>query len=185
MQLNDFPPSYLVSAWFKKWRQLGAIVIGCVVSMVVPVWAHAQSHEAPAPAAQSLRWISLGVGSQHLSNASQYNQSNPGLGLEWPVQVKGWPDTRGAIGFFKNSENARSVYVGGLVFPWHYREGQVKLGALVGVIDGYKRANNGGFFPLLVPTVAFESGRWGANVFLVPPVAGIPATLALQLKMGL
>jgi hypothetical protein len=131
-------------------------------------------------------WVSVGVGSQHLQNASQYNQQNFGLGVEIPFQADWLPvvDTRYALGFFRNSERARSIYAGAFLFPFAKPQDPIKLGALVGVINGYERANHGGFFPLVVPTLAFEQNGFGANLFLVPPVAGIPATLALQVKMG-
>lgn len=150
--------------------------------------AQAQSAKASASDATTAPryWISVGVGSQHLKDASQYNQNNPGLGIEVPFQAEalGAMDTRYALGFFRNSERARSIYIGAFVFPWASSDSHWKFGALAGVINGYHRANNGGFFPLLVPTLAYEHQNLGANVFLVPPVAGIPATLALQLKWG-
>ena len=127
------------------------------------------------------------MGSQHLQNASQYNQQNFGLGVEIPFQADWLPvaDARYALGFFRNSERARSIYAGAFLFPFGKPQDTLKFGALVGVINGYERANHGGFFPLVVPTLAFELDGLGANLFLVPPVAGIPATLALQVKMGL
>ena len=188
MTVHSFAFSSFICTGIKRgWRSgLRGVLLACVTALTLPAWAQNADPVVINAKPPERRWLSVGVGSQHLSNASQYNQSNPGLGIEWPMRTAWLPeiDTRLAVGFFNNSESARSIYAGGFVFPWHYREGQIKLGALVGVIDGYKRANNGGFFPLLVPTVAFESQRWGANVFLVPPVAGIPSTLALQVKVA-
>lgn len=151
------------------------------VPKVVPATAPAH------PATPRAFWLSSGVGSYHLQNADQYNQRNPGLGLEVPFTVPHMPallgqDLRWAVGFFRNSERATSVYAGAFLFPWSGAEGRVKIGALAGVINGYQRANQGGFFPLMVPTLAFEVQAWGANVFWVPPVAGVPSTLALQVK---
>jgi hypothetical protein len=132
------------------------------------------------------RWVSIGIGSHHLSNASQYNQNNPGLGIEIPFTNPWMPsiDSRYALGFFRNSERATSTYGGAFFFPWAHDASHIKAGALVGIINGYERANNSGFFPLVVPTLAYEGKGFGANLFLIPPVAGIPATLALQVKVG-
>lgn len=127
-------------------------------------------------------WLSLSGVSYHLERASEFNQNNPGVGVEWPVQAPWSYDTRLALGGFKNSESARSLYAGAFIFPFSSASGQFKAGALLGMIDGYKGANNGGFFPLAVPTIAYEADHFGANLFLIPPVSTIPPTLALQLK---
>lgn len=132
---------------------------------------------------QSTRpWISLGGVSYHLQRANEFNQTNPGIGVEWPVQAPWTYETRIAFGGFKNSESARSLYAGAFIFPFSSASGQFKAGALLGMIDGYKGANAGGFFPLAVPTIAYETGHIGANLFLIPPVSTIPPTLAVQLK---
>ncbi len=132
---------------------------------------------------QSTRpWISLGGVSYHLQRANEFNQTNLGIGVEWPVQAPWTYETRIAFGGFKNSENQRSLYAGAFIFPLSSASGQFKAGALLGMIDGYKGANTGGFFPLAVPTISYETGHIGANLFLIPPVSTIPPTLAVQLK---
>lgn len=127
-------------------------------------------------------WLSISGASYHLERAQEFNQKNPGVGLEWPVTAPWVYDTRIALGTFKNSESARSNYAGAFIFPWSNESGRFKAGALLGVINGYQGANNGGFFLLAVPTLAYEADVVGANLFIIPPVSTIPTTLAVQLK---
>ena len=47
---------------------------------------------------------------------------------------------------------------------------QLLLGVVAGVFNGYPNAYNGGWFPALIPTATLESGHWGLNVALVPPL---------------
>lgn len=178
-------------------RWVLGLVASCIVGLVAAQTPAAEGMSPPpsittyppTPTSTVLparTWVSVGVGSQHFQNASQYNQKNLGLGLEIPFQAEWLPvaDARAVLGFFRNSERARSIYAGAFLFPFAKPQDAIKFGALVGLINGYERANNGGFFPLLVPTLAYEQSGFGANLFLVPPVAGIPATFALQVKMG-
>ena len=44
----------------------------------------------------------------------------------------------------------------------------LKFGAAVGAFDGYPHYRDGGWFPALIPTVAYESRHWGLNVGILP-----------------
>lgn len=165
--------------WSSKLKALPALV-----SMMFLCASHGQllAQDVHPSALPTRPWVSLSGVSYHLERASEFNQNNPGMGVEWPIQAPWSYDTRLALGGFKNSESARSLYAGAFIFPFSSASGQFKAGALLGMIDGYKGANNGGFFPLAVPTIAYEADHFGANLFLIPPVSTIPPTLALQLK---
>lgn len=166
--------------WSSKLKALPALV-----SMIFLCTSHGQllAQDVHPSALPTRPWVSLSGVSYHLERASEFNQNNPGMGVEWPIQAPWSYDTRLALGGFKNSESARSLYAGAFIFPFSSASGQFKAGALLGMIDGYKGANNGGFFPLAVPTIAYEADHFGANLFLIPPVSTIPPTLALQLKL--
>ena len=166
--------------WSSKLKALPALV-----SMIFVCASHGQllAKDVHPSALPTRPWLSLSGVSYHLERASEFNQNNPGMGVEWPIQAPWSYDTRLALGGFKNSESARSLYAGAFIFPFSSASGQFKAGALLGMIDGYKGANNGGFFPLAVPTIAYEADHFGANLFLIPPVSTIPPTLALQLKL--
>lgn len=168
---------------FQMWSST-VKALPALVSMIFLCASHGQllAQDVHPSALPTRPWVSLSGVSYHLERASEFNQNNPGMGVEWPIQAPWSYDTRLALGGFKNSESARSLYAGAFIFPFSSASGQFKAGALLGMIDGYKGANNGGFFPLAVPTIAFEADHFGANLFLIPPVSTIPPTLALQLK---
>jgi hypothetical protein len=170
---------------FQKWS-FTSKAGPAIIAMALIGLANGQllAQEVNSSSDQTARpWISVSGASYHLERASQFNQNNPGVGIEWPIQAPWSYDTRLAVGGFKNSESARSLYAGAFIFPFSSASGQFKAGALLGMIDGYKGANSGGFFPLAVPTIAYEAEHFGANLFLIPPVSTIPPTLALQFKL--
>ncbi len=141
---------------------------------------HAAQGETPE------RWFTISQGSYHFKNQAQYNQDNPGFGVEWTFKNDWVHDTRVAAGRFFNSDRHYSNYVGVVATPFRVLDGafNVQTGALFGTINGYPRAYNGGYFPLLAPMVVIQYGAVGANVFIIPPFKGIPATAALRLKVG-
>ena len=169
---------------FQMWSST-VKALPALVSMIFLYASHGQllAQDVHPSALPTRPWVSLSGVSYHLERASEFNQNNPGMGVEGPIQAPWSYDTRLAIGGFKNSESARSLYAGAFIFPFSSASGQFKAGALLGMIDGYKGANNGGFFPLAVPTIAYEAEHFGANLFLIPPVSTIPPTLALQFKL--
>lgn len=65
--------------------------------------------------------------------------------------------------------------------PWTFSG--VKLGAVVDAFNGYPNAFNGGWFPAVIPTASLESGHWGLNVALVPPMKDrLYGAVSFQLK---
>jgi hypothetical protein len=131
-------------------------------------------------------WLTISQGSYHFKNREQYNQDNHGFGFEWSFKNDWMHDTRWVGGRFYNSDRRYSNYAGVIATPYRALEGglQIQFGALLGVINGYPRAYKGGYFPLLAPVVTVQHGAVGTNVFIIPPFKGIPATAALQLKVG-
>ncbi len=160
---------------------LGLVLCACIS----PALAQSAAQQDP----QTRLWLTYTVGSLHTQNASQFNQKNPGFGLEIPFKTPLASHTHWVAGRIKNSDNEQSNYLGVQATPWSLSANSgVRAGAVLGLIDGYTRVRNGKAFPLLMPVLAFEtqaSGlHLGANVFVIPPVAGIPLTFALQLKAG-
>jgi hypothetical protein len=132
------------------------------------------------------RWFTISQGSYHFKNQAQYNQDNHGFGVEWAFKNEWVHDTRWAGGRFYNSDRRYSNYLGVVATPFRLLDGtfNVQAGALVGTINGYPRAYKGGYFPLAAPMLAMQYGAVGANLFIIPPFKGIPATAALQIKVG-
>ncbi len=125
-------------------------------------------------------WINAGFYTSHFDHDKGLRNANPGLGIEWTLN-----DTYAlTAGEFKNSDNQRSNYLGMYVMPWKWES--FKLGAVVGAFDGYPRANQGGWFPALVPMVSFESQRWGLNTAVIPTLKDkLYGGISFQLKYKL
>lgn len=122
-------------------------------------------------------WLNPGFYSYHFEKNKQLNDSNFGLGGEYRFSTV----NSLAAGVYKNSEWHTSHYV-----DWVWQPialGPVRLGAAIGVIDGYPRVNKGGWFPAVVPVASFEYKRVGANVVLIPTYKDkLYGSLSLQVK---
>jgi len=125
-------------------------------------------------------WLNAGFYTLHFDHDKGLRNANAGLGLEWTLN-----DTYSlTVGGFKNSDHQHSNYIGMYVMPWRWES--FKLGAVVGTFDGYPRANQGGWFPALVPMVSFEGERWGLNTAIIPSVKDkLYGGISFQLKYKL
>jgi hypothetical protein len=133
------------------------------------------------PAAQALdlarTWINPGFYSFHVERDKNLNNVNTGLGIEVPLS-----NTYAfTAGVFENSNRATSHYVGLYVMPFEI--GPFKAGAVVGGFNGYPNANQGGWFPALIPVIALEGQQLGMNVSFVPTVQDqLHGAISFQLK---
>lgn len=116
----------------------------------------------------------LHVGSWHA--APGFDNINPGAGVEC---------TRGAavvaVGTYANSVGRQSVYaVGGPTAT----VGPIRLGAVVGAINGYKPGRE--FQPVAAGLLAVELGRGvGVRILAIPRVSGVsPATVHAAVLVG-
>ena len=107
-------------------------------------------------------WINPGFYSLHFDRDKDLENANYGLGVEWVLNDQ-WSLTAGA---FHNSDRERSHYVGAYFMPFEWQG--IKFGAAVGAFDGYPNYKDGGWFPALIPTAAYESRYWGLNVGIIP-----------------
>ena len=110
-------------------------------------------------------WINPGFYTYHFEKDQQLDNVNAGLGVEVPINAT----YSFTLGRFHNSDHATSNYVGMYVLP--YRFGDAKIGAVVGAFNGYPNAYDGGWFPALIPVMAFEGQHLGLNVAFVPTIA--------------
>jgi hypothetical protein len=136
-------------------RALVAPAAFCCATSAVAQWQ-------PAPLSQV--WVSPGFYSYHFDRDAGLEDLNPGVGIEWPVH----PMVSLTAGRFRNSNDAMSNYVGAFVMPWRW--GDWRFGAVVAGFDGYPNYRDGGWFPALIPVVAYEARRWGLNVGFVPKI---------------
>lgn len=122
-------------------------------------------------------WLNAGFYSAHFDTDKGLRNANPGLGFEYKLDNT-W---RATAGRFINSDNAHSSYVGAYYQPWTVSG--IQLGVVGGTFNGYPKAYNGGWFPAIIPTASLESGHWGLNVALVPPLKDrLYGALSFQLK---
>jgi hypothetical protein len=133
------------------------------------------------PAAQAVdlarTWFNPGFYSFHVERDKNLNNVNTGLGIEVPLS-----NTYAfTAGVFENSNRATSHYVGLYVMPFEI--GPFKAGAVVGGFNGYPNANQGGWFPALIPVIALEGQQLGMNVSFVPTVQDqLHGAISFQLK---
>ena len=165
--------SLRLQGW-RHWRCLSVwpCITGLALSLCAGV-AHAQWDWKNA-------WVNAGFYTYHFEKDKQLENTNLGLGIEVPI------DSTYALtaGRFHNSDNAKSNYVGMYVMP--YSLGSAKIGAVVGAFNGYPNAYDGGWFPALIPVMAFEGSQLGLNVAFIPTVANkLHGGVSFQLKYRL
>ncbi|AKJ32177.1 hypothetical protein [Caldimonas brevitalea] len=128
-------------------------------------------------------WITSGFLSYHTRHASRYRRANNGLGVEWHLP-RHWQLNAGR---YRNSLDHGSSYLQAGWTPLGVSLGerlQLRVGASVGVVNGYPKVKDGGFFPTLVPVVSLEGSRLGANLVYIPSVdKRVDGAFALQLKV--
>jgi hypothetical protein len=155
-------------------RALAAGTFACV-----SIAANAQI--APASQKTPHWWVTPGAVSYHFENRDQFNQTHPGLGVEYHFD-----NTLAVVGgTYKNSNNLWSKYAGVNWTPQALQWGIVKFGATAQVADNYKAARNGKPFAFAAPLIAFEGERFGANLYVIPTIRNVTGAVALQFKFAL
>ena len=123
-------------------------------------------------------WLNPGLHSYHFQTDRNLNNNNYGLGVEFRYST-----TKSfTVGSFYNSEYETSNYAAWIWQP--VMLGPVRFGALLGAINGYPRANNGGWFPLILPVASYEYKFVGINLTYIPTIQNtLYGALSLQLKI--
>jgi hypothetical protein len=130
-------------------------------------------------------WVDAMVGSYHIHPDKEFEQFNPGLGVEcWPGQTWGL-----TVGGFRNSLRRPSYYGGGIWAPELLHWGFVRLAAMGGIISGYNYGNwglgrNHTIGPVAAPVVMVAYKHVGANIIVIPPIPSddLPFTLGFQVR---
>ena len=125
-------------------------------------------------------WLNAGFYSYHFQKDKGFNNQNWGVGGECRYSTT----SSIVVGSSYNSVRRTSHYAG-----WHWRPlalGPVNFGLVAGGVNGYPGANNGGWFPMVLPAASFEYKRVGANLILIPHVSNVVyGALSLQIKVKL
>jgi hypothetical protein len=141
-----------------------------------------------APASDSSRelWVTTGFLSHHTGQSTRYryNEHNDGIGLEWH-----WaPQWQLNAGHYRNSVRRNSSYLQAAWMPWAHEwpdaGWRMQAGASLGVVNGYPKVEHSRYFGTLVPALALEGRRFGANLVYIPSVGKkVDGAFALQLKL--
>ena len=162
--------------WLTLWVVTGLFNPVQAADQAAP--AAASSLGASVSASSHPVWVNAGYYSFHTDNQVGLRNANIGLGLEVRLD-EAWAATAGR---FMNSDSVHSNYVGAYYRPWRLAGGQV--GVLGGLINGYKNALAGGWFPALVPVATWETGMLGLNVAFVPPIKNqLYGSISFQAKL--
>ena len=149
------------------------------LSLMAGSTAFAQS--APTPPTDTPNpkplWLNVGGLSRHFDRDLHYNERNFGLGLEYRDR----PDLSYLAGAFRNSVRKTTSYIGVHWQPWTV--GPFRVGATVGVMNGYPSHAKGGAFLALIPMASWEGERYGLNVGVVPTTGQVNGAVIVQFKL--
>lgn len=125
-------------------------------------------------------WLNAGFYSYHFQKDIDLDNNNLGLGFEYRYSST----SSVTAGRFHNSDKEMSNYVAWCWQPWAL--GPVRLGALLGAIDGYPKAFDRAWFPLALPLASVEYKNFGLNFTIVPTYKEtLHGSITLQLKLKL
>lgn len=161
-------------------RTFGIALTALALGAALPVFAQS----APAPAESPLWqarsgevWLNVGGFSRHFARNKGYNENNLGLGAEYRTS----PEVSYMAGAYDNSMRKTTTYAAVNWQPWSV--GPIKLGATLGVMDGYPSMAKGGTFFAALPMATWEGKRFGINVGVIPSVGKIDGAVIVQFKV--
>jgi hypothetical protein len=129
----------------------------------------------PPPTSQL--WLNVGGFSRHFDRNRGYNEHNLGLGIEYRTS----PELSYMIGSYHNSVRKNTTYAAVNWQPWAV--GPFKVGAAIGLMNGYPAVNRGGNFFAALPMASYEGKRFGVNLGLIPSMKNIDGAVILQFKV--
>jgi hypothetical protein len=129
------------------------------------------------PLASSQLWVNVGGFSRHFDRNRGYNEHNLGLGIEYRTS----PELSYMAGSYYNSVRKNTTYAAVNWQPWSV--GPFKVGAAIGLMNGYPAVNRGGTFFAALPMVSYEGRRFGVNFGLIPSTKNVDGAVTLQFKV--
>jgi hypothetical protein len=135
---------------------------------VFPFFAVLSSAYAADVQPQRQVWLNPGFYSWHFDRTQDLREDNWGAGAEVVLAA----DHALMAGSFINSDRERSRYAAYQWRPLHWQPYgiNVSAGVMLGIADGYPNYKNGGWFIALLPLLAVEGKRVGANFSIVPTI---------------
>jgi hypothetical protein len=142
--------------------------------------AFAQSTPAPTPSFEDSPaevWLNVGGFSRHFSRSNGYNENNLGLGIELRTSA----EISYMAGAYYNSVRKTTHYA---AVNWQPLSiGDVKLGAAVGLMNGYPSLAKGGTFFAALPMASWEGKRFGINFGVIPSIGKVDGAVIVQFKL--
>lgn len=156
-------------------------LVALTMSTAFPVFAQsAPTADAPLwqkPAGEL--WLNVGGFSRHFDRQAGHNENNIGLGLEYRTS----DELSFMAGSYRNSVRKNTTYA---AVNWQpLSMGSFKLGAAVGLMNGYPAMNRGGTFFAALPMATYEGRRFGVNLGLIPSMKDVDGAVILQFKVRL
>jgi hypothetical protein len=149
-----------------------------LLGMPLATLAAQDDTSAPATAASAPEiWLNVGGFSRHFDRSNRYNERNFGFGIEWRTSEQ----FAFMAGVYDNSLGKHSQYAAVNWQPWSL--GPVKLGAALGVMNGYPALKRGGTFFAALPMASIEGRRFGINLGLIPSMKNVDGAFMLQFKL--
>ncbi len=125
-------------------------------------------------------WLNPGFYAYHFQKDRHLRNDAWGFGAEYRYSTV----SAVTAGIYRNSNWGTSHYVG---YYWRPLEvGGMRLGAVLGALNGYPGTRKGGWFPAALPTASVEYGRLGLNIFYIPSIRdSVNGSITFQLNVKL
>lgn len=150
----------------------------CLSLVCLPCLSNAEVFSAIESRPISELWLNPGLYSYHFRKNKGLNDQNFGFGGEYRYSTV----SSVTLGAFDNSVHQTSHYAG-----WYWQPvslGPVRLGAVMGALDGYPNMQHGSWFLAAIPTASVEYKNFGANVMFIPDYQDkVYGSISVQLKL--
>jgi hypothetical protein len=124
-------------------------------------------------------WVNIGGFSSHFARDKGYNENNVGFGIEY----RQTPEIAFMAGSYYNSVRKTTNYAAVSWQPWTVWDW--KLGAAIGLMDGYPALESGGTFFAALPMATYEGKRFGVNLGVIPDMPKVDGAIVIQFKFRL
>ncbi len=161
---------------FRMLKNLPLMIVICVSGTL-------QNAHADSIVITGASWHASDHGGSDNIGDTYFNEINPGLGFEHPLNE----NNTFSLGFYNNSFSRHTDYILDFWQPlqWAPSIGKIKFGLAVGIASGYQGDS---FIPVAVPMLTYENENWGLNfvtiTFPMPELAK-RSVLAVQLKINI
>ena len=122
----------------------------------------------------------------HFDN-DQHNQNHNDFGLEYEFKQRSRSIYSARVNHFVNSGGNNSTFLAATGKRCHQTSGTMRAcaGIMAGLLNGYRRINNYGFFPVALPYVTVDYRVTGFDLGCVPAFNGYSGFCFVSAKLRL